>query len=79
MDLNSPLVAIPLFASILVLIVSSPVVFKITDAYIGSFLKLRFASKDGLPTRIGLIAHAAVAFLAMHAYLKAYSPEITSF
>jgi hypothetical protein len=79
MDLNSPLIAIPLFASIVVLIVASPVVFKITDAYIGNFIKLRFASKDGLPTRVGLIVHAAVAFLAVHAYLKAYSPEITSF
>lgn len=79
MDLSSPLVAIPLFVALLVLIVGSPVVFKITDQYIGRTIKVPFASKDGLPTRAGLLVHAGVAFLVMYSYLKAYSPEVSSF
>ena len=78
MDL-SPLTAIPLFTALIVLIVGSPVIFKLTDKYLASPLKLTFASKDGLPTRLGLFVHAGVAALLMYAYLRSYSAEITSF
>ena len=79
MDVSSPLIAIPLFAALIVMIVASPVVFKITDANIGRILGIQLASRDGLATRGGLLVHAAVAFALMYAYLKAYSPEVTSF
>ena len=79
MDLSSPLTAIPLFAALLVLIVGSPVVFKITDKYLADPLKLNFASRDGVPTRLGLVVHAGVAFLLMYAYLKSYDAAVSSF
>lgn len=75
MDLSSPLIAIPLFVALLFLVVGSPVVYGWTDAYLGGVLKMSFV-EGGVPTRVGLIAHSAVMFLGMYAYLKAYSPEV---
>lgn len=79
MDMSSPLIAIPMFTALIVMVVASPVVFKITSLNLGDMIGIKFASSDGLPTRAGLIAHAGVAFLLMYAYLKAYSPESSSF
>lgn len=75
LSLGSPLVAIPLFASLAFLIVGSPVVYKFTDAKIGSLVKLDLATPAGTPTRSGLIIHAVVLGLLMYAYLRMYSPE----
>lgn len=79
MDINSPLIAIPLFAALLFLIVGSPTVYAFTDSTLAAPLGTSF-SDGGAPTRIGLIVHAGVTFLAVYAYLKAYagSGETTS-
>lgn len=78
MDLNSPLVAVPLFAALFFLVVANPVVFAWTDEFLGGPLGLKL-TQGGTPTRAGIIVHAAVMFLGVYAYLKSYSPEITSF
>jgi hypothetical protein len=75
LTLNSPLVAIPLFASLAFLIVGSPVVFKFTDSKIGDPLKWDFATPAGVPTRTGLIVHALVLGILMYVFLRVYSPE----
>lgn len=75
LSLGSPLVAIPLFASLVFLIVGSPVVYKFTDSKIGGLIKTDLASPTGAPTRAGLIVHALVLGLLMYAYLRMYSPE----
>lgn len=75
LSLQSPLVAIPLFAALTFLIVGSPVVYKFTDAKIGGLLKLDLASPVGVPTRAGLITHAIVTGLILYAFLRSYSPE----
>lgn len=74
MDLNSPMVAIPLFAALFFLVVGNPVVYMWTDQYLGAPLGLDFL-KGTSPTRWGLIAHAVVMFIGVHAYLKSYAPE----
>jgi hypothetical protein len=76
--LQSPMVAIPLFTAIVVLIVASPVIFKLTNDTIATPLRLRFASPAGVPTRAGLLVHSGVAFLLMYAYLKSYAPSTSS-
>lgn len=75
LTLNSPLVAIPLFAALAFLIVGSPVVFKFTDSKIGEPLKWDFATPAGTPTRTGLIVHAIVLAILMYVFLRLYSPE----
>lgn len=75
LSLQSPLTAIPLFASLAFLIVGSPIVYKFTDSTIAAPLKTSFADDKGLPTRIGLIVHAIVLALLVYAFLRAYSPE----
>ena len=75
LSLSSPLVAIPLFASLAFLIVGSPVVYKFTDSKIAEPLKWDFANASGAPSRAGLIVHAIVLGILMYAFLRAYSPE----
>jgi hypothetical protein len=75
LSLQSPLVAIPLFATLAFMVVGSPVVYKFTDAKIGAPLKMPFVTTSGMPTRAGLIVHAIVLGLILYAYLRAYSPE----
>lgn len=75
MDLQSPLIAVPLFAALFFLIVGSPIVYAWTDKFLAAPLGLSFTDGNE-PTRAGQLAHAAVTFLGMYAYLKAYSPEV---
>jgi hypothetical protein len=75
LSLQSPLVAIPLFSALTFLIVSSPAVYKFTDTRVGPIFKLDLASRNGAPTRAGLIVHAIVAAIILYAYLRVYSAE----
>lgn len=75
LSLQSPLVAIPLFATVAFMVVGNPVVYKFTDSKIGAPLKMPFLTASGMPTRPGLIVHAIVLGLILYAYLRAYSPE----
>ena len=75
LSLHSPLISIPLFASLAFLVVGSPVVYKFTDRKIGKLFKLDLADASGLPTRAGLIVHAIVLALLVYVFLRLYSPE----
>lgn len=79
LSLQSPLVAIPLFAALTFMIVGSPIVYKFTDDKLAAPLKLDFVSSAGVPTRTGLIVHGLVLGLILYAYLRAYSPEAAYF
>lgn len=79
LSLNSPLVAIPLFAALTFLIVGAPVLYQFTDAKLSGLIRKDLATPSGVPTRAGLIVHAIVAGLIMYALLRSYSPESSLF
>lgn len=78
MTLDSPTVAIPLFAALFFLVVSNPLVFAWTDSMLGTLVGLDFVTAGGVPTRLGLLLHAALMFVGVFAYLKTYSTGVVS-
>lgn len=61
---------IALLAALLFIIISSPAVYKQTNAVTTRVLKFRLSDAAGNPTRAGLVVHAAVMFGAMYAFAR---------
>lgn len=60
-----------LFTILITLIVSAPATYKLTDAFIGSPLKMPFLVL-GMPSPVGIFVHSLVAGLLMLAYLSTF-------
>ena len=60
---------LPLFVALVFLIVSSPVVYRLTDQ-VGAAINVRLADSAGSPTKTGMVVHAIVMFVATYAYAK---------
>lgn len=69
----SPVLQITLFSILAFLIVSSPSVYKLTNASIGKLLHMPFVDDAGAPTTTGRIVHALVAGALISAYLLTFS------
>lgn len=61
-----------LFSILVFLVVSSPQLYNLTDAYIARPLGLTFQDADGLATTPGMIVHALVAGLLVNLYLMTF-------
>lgn len=59
-----------LFTALLFIIISSPPVYKLTNAVSSKIIKLRLADTAGNPTRAGLVVHALVFFGVMYGYFR---------
>lgn len=55
-----------LFAALLFVVVSSQVVYKLTNAVTSKVIGLRLSDAAGNPTRAGVVLHAVVFFAAMY-------------
>jgi hypothetical protein len=70
--LSDPIVQIPLFAAVAFIILAHPRTFGFVDDKLGPLLRVDIATDSDRPTRAGLIVHAAVMFLVVFGFLKAY-------
>lgn len=60
-----------LFAALLFVVISSQVVYRLTNGITSKIMGLRLADAAGNPTRAGLVVHALVFFGAVYAYARA--------
>lgn len=60
-----------LFVTIIFLVVSSPMTYKVTDSFIGKAMGMPFVMV-GVPTATGLLVHALVAGLLTYLYLMTF-------
>lgn len=68
--MTSPSTVVAILAALLFIIISSPAVYKQTNAITTRILRFRLSDAAGNPTRAGLVVHAAVMFGAMYLFAR---------
>lgn len=63
-------VQVALFAALLFIIISSQIVYKITNGVSSTVLKVRLSDSAGNSTRVGLVVHGLVFFGLMYLYAR---------